>query len=48
MDAWVAGGSTLHVQVREDEYFALCTQYWQPRSSDLLINIARVALDQLH
>jgi hypothetical protein len=48
MDAWVAGGNTLHVLVREDEYFALCTQMWQPRSRDLLINIARVALDKLH
>jgi hypothetical protein len=48
MDAWVAGGSTLLVLVREDEYFALSTQMWQPRSRDLLVKIARVALDQLY
>jgi hypothetical protein len=48
MDAWVAGGNTLNVLVREDEYFALCTQMWQPQSRDLLVNIARVALDQLN
>jgi hypothetical protein len=39
---------TLHVRVREGEYFALCTQMWQPLSRDLLIKIARVALDQLY
>src|SRR5262245_21536432 len=48
MDAWVAGGNTLFVLVREDEYFALGTQHWQPRSRDLLVKIARAALDQLH
>src|SRR5262245_47324145 len=48
MDAWVAEGNNLHVLVREDEYFALGTQMRQPRSRDLLVNIARVALDQLH
>jgi hypothetical protein len=48
MDAWVAGGNSLLVLVREDEYFALATQMWQPQSRDLLVKIARVALDKLH
>jgi hypothetical protein len=47
IDAWLAGGATLHVLVREDEYFALSTQMYQPRSRELLVNIARVVLDQL-
>jgi len=49
MDAWVAGGgNSLLVLVREDKYFALGTQMWQPGSRDLLVKIARVALDQLN
>lgn len=46
MDAWSAGGTTLHVLVREDEYFSLSTQMYQPGSRELLVKIARVVLEQ--
>lgn len=46
-DAWVAGGNTLHVLVGEDEYFTISTQMYQPQSRELLVNIARVVLEQL-
>jgi len=47
MDAWLSGGTTLHVLVRGDEYFILSTQMHQPRSRELLVNIAQVVLGQL-
>jgi hypothetical protein len=46
-DAWLSGGSTLHVLVRGDEYFTLSTQMSQPRSRELLANIAKVVLGKL-
>jgi hypothetical protein len=47
MDAWLSGGTTLHVLVRGDEYFTLSTQMYQPRSREHLVNIAQVLLGQL-
>jgi hypothetical protein len=46
MDAWLSGGTSLSVLVRGDEYFSLSTQMYQPRSHELLVNIARVVLGQ--
>jgi hypothetical protein len=43
-DAWLAGGADLHVLIRENEYFAVSTQFYQRSSGDLLINIARAVL----
>ena len=47
LDAWFSGGTTLHVLARGDESFTLSTQMVQPRSREVLINIARVVLSQL-
>ena len=47
MDAWLSGGSSLHVLVREGEQFALTTQMYKPESRELLVKIARAILDQL-
>ena len=46
MDAWLSGGTSLHVLVREDEYFTISTQMHQPRSRDLLVDIAKAVLSQ--
>ena len=46
-DAWLSGGTTLHVLVRGDEYFTVSTQMHQPRSREVLGNIAQVMLGQL-
>jgi hypothetical protein len=46
MDAWLSGGTTLHVLVRGDEYFTVSTQMYQPRSRELLVNIARAVLNR--
>jgi len=46
MDAWLAGGTSLSVLVRGDEYFGLSTQMYQPRSQELLVKIAHVVLGQ--
>ena len=46
-DAWLSGGSTLHVLVRGDEYFTLATQMNQPRSREVLVNLAQVVLGKL-
>jgi hypothetical protein len=47
MDAWLAGGTSLSVLVRGDEYFSLSTQMYQPRSHELVVSIAHVVLRQL-
>lgn len=46
-DAWLAGGSTLHVLISGDEYFSVSTQMYQPGSRDLLVKIARVVLSKI-
>lgn len=46
-DAWLGGGTTLHVLVRGDEHFSLSTQMYQERSRELLTHIARVVLSRL-
>ena len=47
MDAWLSGGTTLHVLAHGDEYFTLSTQMHQPRSREILVNIAQVMLGRL-
>lgn len=47
MDAWLSGGTSLHVLVKGDEYFTVSTQMHQPRSREVLVNIAQVVLGQL-
>jgi hypothetical protein len=46
-DAWLSGGTTLHVLTHGDEHFTLSTQMHQPRSRELLVNIAQGVLGQL-
>lgn len=46
-DAWLSGGNALHVLVREDEYFSLSTQMYQPRSREHLVKIAQAVLSRL-
>ena len=47
MDAWLSGGTSLHVLVREGEQFAVLTQMYRPESRELLVKIARAILEQL-
>lgn len=46
MDAWISGGSTLRVLVKDDHYFTVSTQMNKPGSRELVIKIARAALAQ--
>jgi len=41
-DAWLAGGTSLSVLIRNDQYFTLSTQQYQPESGELLAKIARL------
>jgi hypothetical protein len=43
-DAWLGGGTSLHVLIRDDEYFTLTTQNYQPESGELLAKIAKFVL----
>jgi hypothetical protein len=47
IDAWLAGGASLQVLVREDEYFVVSTQWYQPRSSQVLTALSRAVLERL-
>lgn len=40
-DAWIGGGASLHLLVRDDLQLTIGTQYYQKESEDLLIRIAR-------
>ena len=44
MDAWLSGGTSLRVLVRESEWVALSTQMYQPQSREWLVQIARSIL----
>ena len=43
-DAWLAGGTSLRVLIRHDEYFTVTTQYYQPESGELLAKLAKFVL----
>ena len=45
-DAWLGGGTSLHVLIRDDEYFTLGTQNYQPESGELLAKIAKFVLSK--
>ena len=45
-DAWLAGGTGLRLLIRDDLYLGISTQYYQRRSRDVVINIARYVLRQ--
>ena len=44
IDAWLAGGASLHVLACQDEYFTVSTQMYQVRSRELLVALARAML----
>jgi hypothetical protein len=44
LDAWSSGGTSLSVLVSDDDYLMLSTQMYQPRSRQLLVDIARAIL----
>jgi hypothetical protein len=46
-DAWLGGGTGLHVLTRQGEYFMVGTQMYSRRSADLLVALARGVLDRL-
>lgn len=46
IDAWVSGGTSLRVLVRENEYVGLSTQMYQRESYGLLLQIARSILQR--
>jgi hypothetical protein len=41
MDAWLAGGASLSVLIRENEHLGLSTQNYQRQSRDVLVKVAR-------
>ena len=47
IDAWLAGGASLHVLARGDEYFVVSTQLYQQRSGQELIALSRAVLERL-
>jgi hypothetical protein len=47
IDAWLAGGASLHVLAREDEYFTVSTQWYQERSGEVLIALSRAVLERM-
>jgi hypothetical protein len=47
LDAWLAGGASLHVLARQNEYFTVSTQMYQKGSRQLLIALARAVLERL-
>jgi hypothetical protein len=44
IDAWLAGGASLSVLVRENEYLMLSTQMYQRESRELLVKVARAVV----
>jgi hypothetical protein len=46
-DAWLAGGASLHVLVRDADYFAVTTQNYRPESRGVLVRIAQRIVAEL-
>ena len=45
-DAWISGGTHLHVLARGDEHFIVATQMVHPRGREVLVDVAKAVLDQ--
>ena len=45
-DAWLAGGTSLSLLIRDDVQLVITTQMYQPRSREIVINVAREILKQ--
>jgi hypothetical protein len=46
IDAWIGGGASLRVLVRENEFLMLSTQIYQRQSRELLLQVARSILQK--
>lgn len=46
-DAWIDGGTQLHVLTPNGEFFSVSTQMYQARSRNLLIKLGRAVLESL-
>jgi hypothetical protein len=46
-DAWLAGGTSLHVLVRDADYFTVTTQQYRPESRDVVVRIAQRIVAEL-
>jgi hypothetical protein len=46
-DAWLAGGASLHVLVRDADYFTVTTQNYRPESRGVLVRIAQRIVAEL-
>ena len=46
-DAWLAGGTTLHVLAGPNGHFTVATRKAQPNSPDVVAKVARAVLDRL-
>jgi hypothetical protein len=45
-DAWLAGGGSLYVLIRENEHFIVMAQMYQPTSKIILIELARPVVER--
>ncbi len=46
-DAWLSGGTSVTVLVRDDEYFGIMTQMYTPRSREVVVRLVRAAIDKV-
>jgi hypothetical protein len=46
-DAWLAGGTSLHVLVRDADYFTVTTQQYRPELRDVVVRIAQRIVAEL-
>jgi hypothetical protein len=47
-DAWLAGGTTLHVLAGKNAQFMVATRTTQPKSPEVLAAVARAVLEKLY
>jgi hypothetical protein len=47
-DAWLSGGSTLHVLAGKEAYFIVATQMAEPSSPEVVTAVARAVLQKLY
>lgn len=47
-DAWLAGGTTLHVLAGPNAHFTVATRMAQPKSPDIVAAVARAVVDKLY
>ena len=46
-DAWLAGGTTLHVLAGPNGHFTVATRVAQPNSPDVVVKVARAVIERL-